>query len=374
MKLSPIQTFKLKELFFVILYWVIMVRLIVVVEYFGFDSSGNILTKSVAFSILQENLLAATSAGFVIGLITGIFELYIFQRFFRGKAFIKLIFTKLLVYLVSIILISFITLNFYYFFGKQKDFLESLSSALNMFKSNGFYYLFVVGALLSLGINFVLITKNKIGHSIFISIILGKYHNPKEEERIFLFIDLQSSTYMAEQLGHIKYSQLIQDCFLDLSDLVIKYQGAIYQYVGDEAVITWKVKRKENFTNSILLFFAFREFLERKSDFYQKKYGTIPVFKAAINSGKVMVAEVGGSLKSEIAYHGDVLNSASRMLELCKVYNKDFMLSENIMEKLSNLSSDINIEFKGELLLRGKDKKMSVYSASEGVQQKNLNS
>ena len=151
--------------------------------------------------------------------------------------------------------------------------------------------------------------------------------------------------------------------FFYLSDLVVKYQGVIYQYVGDEAVITWKVKRKENFNNSVLLYFAFKKLLDRKSDFYLKKYGIIPIFKAAVNSGKVMVAEVGGNLKSEIAYHGDVLNTASRMLELCKVYDEDFILSESIIYRFDAKQSAVNIDFRGELQLRGKDFKLKVYSA-----------
>ena len=138
MKLSPINIFKIKELFFIILYWLIMVRFIVILEHYGFDSNGLVKIKSVAFTILQENLLAATGAGFVIGLITGLSELYVFQRYFRGKAFIILIVAKLLIYSVSIVLISFITLNLYYNFAKDMDFMASLSRAIVMFKSNGF--------------------------------------------------------------------------------------------------------------------------------------------------------------------------------------------------------------------------------------------
>ena len=40
MKLSPINIFKIKELSFIILYWLIMVRFVVALEYFGFDSNG----------------------------------------------------------------------------------------------------------------------------------------------------------------------------------------------------------------------------------------------------------------------------------------------------------------------------------------------
>lgn len=364
-KLNPVHIFKLKELLFIILYWLISVRLVVLLNYFGIHQIETNFMEPKAIAILRENLIAATSAGFLIGLLTGLSELYFFQKYFHNKSFMKLILAKLVVYLISIALIAFFTLDSYYYFMKGQGFLASISDTLNMFTSNGFYQLLVMGAMLSLGINFILIVKNKIGSSIFIPILVGKYHRPKEENRIFLFIDLKSSTQAAEQLGHKKYSLLIQDCFRDLSDLVVKYEGSIYQFVGDEAVITWKAKKNNNYQNSIQLFFTYKNYLATRSDFYQDKYGTVPLFKAAVNSGEVMVAEVGGSIKSEIAYHGDVLNSTARMIELCNLYQKELILSEGIMQNIDSDSKNLNFDFQGELQLRGKDRKIKIYSATD---------
>lgn len=363
--ITAIHKYKLKELLFIIIYWVIAVRIIVLLEFFGLNNNLVLFEQAKALTILRESLLAGTTAGFSVGLLTGLSELYIFQKYFQNKAFVKLLFTKLTVYLICIGVIAFFTLYSYYYFTKNRDFITAASNTLSMFSSNGFYHLLAIGALLSTGINFLLIMKNKVGHSIFIPIILGKYNRPKEENRIFLFIDLKSSTLVAEQLGHREYSLLIQDCFRDLSDLVIKYGGSIYQFVGDEVVITWKVKKERNYYNSIHLFFAYKKLLSTKADFYLEKYGTVPSFKAAVNSGEVMVAEVGGNIKSEIAYHGDVLNSAARMIELCNLYHSDLILSENFREKVNSDMKDIQFDFKGEFQLRGKNRKINIFSANE---------
>jgi adenylate cyclase len=364
-KINPAYLFKLKELLFIILYWIVMVRIIVLLDFIGLNPSQANIIEPKAFLILRNNLLAGTTAGFAVGLLTGLSELFIFQQYFRNKSFIKLILAKLFVYLICIVLIAILTVFFHQLKTREIALSQAFFGAIGLFTSYGFYHLLMLGAMLSTGINFLLIMKNNLGASIFIPIVLGKYHTPKEENRIFIFIDLKSSTNMAEKLGHVKYSQLVQDCFRDLSDLVVKYRGAIYQFVGDEAVVTWKAKRKNNFLNSILLFFAFRRKLQNKADFYLEKYGVLPRFKAAVNSGKVMAAEVGGNVKSEIAYHGDVLNTAARMMELCKLYEKDLILSEYIVKQLPTDNPGIETSFRGELRLRGKDKKINVYSCAE---------
>ncbi|MHC4457755.1 MAG: adenylate/guanylate cyclase domain-containing protein, partial [Planctomycetota bacterium] len=86
---------------------------------------------------------------------------------------------------------------------------------------------------------FILQVSDKFGQGVLISFLLGKYHRPKEDDRIFMFMDLKSSTTYAEKLGHIKYSQFIQDCFFDITDVITKYDAKIYQYVGDEVVLSW---------------------------------------------------------------------------------------------------------------------------------------
>jgi adenylate cyclase len=80
---------------------------------------------------------------------------------------------------------------------------------------------------------FILHVSDKFGQGVLMNYILGRNHRPKEEERIFMFMDLRSSTTLAEQLGHTEYSSLIQDCFFDLNDVAIKNEASIYQYLGD---------------------------------------------------------------------------------------------------------------------------------------------
>ncbi len=69
--------------------------------------------------------------------------------------------------------------------------------------------------------------------------VLGKYRFPVEEERVFLFADLAGSTALAERLGPHLYSRFIGDCFQDMSEAILAWRGKVYQYVGDQVIVSW---------------------------------------------------------------------------------------------------------------------------------------
>ena len=190
-------------------------------------------------------------------------------------------------------------------------------------------------------------------------ILLGRFYIPHEENRIFMFLDLQSSTEYAERLGHIEYSMLIRDCFNDLG-VVIDNEAEIYQYAGDEAILTWKLRDGLRNQNCINAFFNFKNQLLKKKKYYKEKYNVIPFFKAGLNDGIVVATEVG-KYKKEIAYHGDTINTAARIQGKCNEFRQELLLSESLKNKLN--PTGIQFELLGNIPLRGKRADVNIYTA-----------
>ena len=117
-------------------------------------------------------------------------------------------------------------------------------------------------------LNFFLEVSKKFGPGNLWNLFIGKYHNPVVEEKIFMFLDLKDSTGYAERLGHIRYSRLIQSCFLDLNSIVGQHNAQIYQYVGDEVVLMWDKNEAGAAEDCIQLYYGFRELLISKGDKY----------------------------------------------------------------------------------------------------------
>ena len=95
-------------------------------------------------------------------------------------------------------------------------------------------------------------------------------------------MDLKGSTSTAEALGHERYSELLQECYGDLTEVVLQYQAAIYQYIGDEVVLSWRFAgHPESMGAGVHAFFAYQAVIEGKREEYESRFGTTPVFRGA---------------------------------------------------------------------------------------------
>ena len=305
---------------------------------------------------LTERLVVILVLGLLAGILFGFFEV-IFEKYVnRNMSLGKLVLVSSFSYLIIIFVIIFCAGYIFHELTGETFYWETYKEL--MFSSQVavlVLYFFIVITLISV---FNEIDK-RLGQGNLWKLFTGAFYSPKEDNRIFLFIDLKSSTTIAETIGHLQYSRLLQDCFRDLS-IVAKSKAEIYQHVGDEAVLTWPTKTGLENNNCLKAFYDFKNRLLEKSSYYQEKYGVTPEFKAGMHYGKIIVAEVG-ELKREMAYHGDTINIAARLQEKCNELGKEMLVSAKMQKKLKPVAH-INFEHQGKLILKGKSKVVELYS------------
>lgn len=294
-------------------------------------------------------------AGALMGVIMSLADIFFISTIKSKHSFGYYLLRKSLIYVVSILFVLLV------FFGTLIIILDvPVSEGANHFLMRTIFSYMIYCFIVSILIGFIGQVNDKFGPGILFPMFMGKYHRPLEEDKILMFIDLTGSTKFAERLGHIKYSHFIQDFLFDLNLAANKCNGSIYQYVGDEAVISWDKEEGIENQNCISIFFIFQDIIQEKSDYYINNYGEIPTFKAGANFGRVMVAEVG-YLKKEIAYHGDTINTAARIRGMCHQYGKDFLIS-GVLRNTLNGSSEYKIESQGIAELKGKEGKVELFS------------
>jgi adenylate cyclase len=201
---------------------------------------------------------------------------------------------------------------------------------------------------------------SKFGQADFWDIIRGKYNSPIEAKRIFMCVDLNSSTTIAEQLGDEAYHALLKDFFADITPPIIENKGNIYQYVGDEVVIAWKYEDGKENMNCLKCFFDMKLQIQKKKEKYLQRYGLVPSFKAGIHCGRVIAGEIG-IIKRDITYSGDVLNTTSRILSKCEEFKAEVIASSDLLKVLYEVN-DFATRPLGSIKLKGKEKEILLHA------------
>ncbi len=232
--------------------------------------------------------------------------------------------------------------------GNFHDYINSFFTKIVQTRTFAIFFL-DMGLMTLLSIAFLEVT-DKYGPGMFWSTLIGKYHKPINENRIYIFLDINESTAIAEELGHEKYFRMLRRFFADVTMSVLANDGEIYQYVGDEIVITWPNTAENKFKSLKFIRNAFY-LLERNEKKYQKFYGRVPTFKAGVHAGEVTSGFIG-VIKKELIYSGDTLNTTARICSKCHDLNESYLLSEYFMQDFSQ-PHGYNIEPIVQMKLRG---------------------
>jgi len=321
------------------------------------------LFTCIAFGFDVERAIKGFIAGVLISALSAYFESFVF----RGK--LKKLRFSFILLLRSLAYISIISFSVLMVWVVHEAMLNSRGLIATIqtddfrnFITGTFPFIFLFAFSFSFLMNFLIQINDLLGKGVLLSYITGRYHKPKIEERFFMFLDLESSTTIAETIGPLKYHEFMNSYFFDINAPIIGSKGEIYQYVGDEVVISWRKKNGINNLNCIKCYFDIKDKIDSLQKKYISEFGLIPGFKAGLHFGEVVIGEVGDSRK-EIVFHGDVMNTASRIQGQAKVMNKQLLISEDALQHL-----DLENRFKaaelGRFKLKGKEIETVIYEVS----------
>ena len=295
--------------------------------------------------------------GVFMGISTGFFEYLFSSKVFSRMGGVFLVALKSLTYILFFLMVSLIG---YYGFSNEIIVSNRPETFLDFIFSRNLLAIFLYLLITSLLINSFIYVERIIGVSKFRNLVTGQYQIPKSQKLIFLFLDLKDSTTLAEKWGQKKTALFFQQYYGDLSELILPFGGDLYQYVGDEAVITWKLQddRTKNF-QCVELFYGFKKTIQDRSQYYIDHFDVVPDFKAGAHCGQVTISEID-KYQIDLSYHGDVLNTASRITGQCRPLGKDLILSDTLVNEMEIPESYLR-ENLGDAQLRGRESYINLY-------------
>lgn len=309
--------------------------------------------------------------GIVIGLACGAAvawsELFLFKSIGRRLNFISIFSIKVVAYVFiltfSVFTVILISRSIEY---KQDPISTFYGGPFQHLLFHEDFHIMIIYAVVMMAV--IIFTKQmsrKMGQRVLFNFITGRYSRPFYEERIFMFLDLDASSELAETMGDLKYHQFLNEFYFDITDDIVDAHGEIYQYVGDEVVVTWKMERGVSSGNCLRAYFKILSKIEKVKEKYIVRFGTYPRFKAALHCGQVVIAQIG-DIKSEIVYHGDVMNTTSRIERLCSDLGEKLLLSRNLVDQLPASVAEHFVSV-GNVKPRGKQRLIELFGLQKNV-------
>lgn len=347
-----------KKVLWITVIWIIVAVTDFIHSYGLMVNMGCPLPSERFLSLLFTNILS----GLLAGLIGGSVIVYYFNHWLRNRSYGEALLRILLSF--SILFFGISTVSAFYLNSRELGLpiwrREVIDEVFAFFEGYDTLNAYLFWLLVVLATTITLLVSEKYGPGVFRDFLLGRYFRPRREERIFMFLDLRGSTALAEQLGEEKFFRLIQDLFRDATPAILQHRGQIYQYVGDEIIVSWPVAEGFHQGRCVESFLAIQRMLKERSAYYKKTYGEQPAFKAGLHYGYVMAGEVG-VVKREIAFSGDVLNTAARIQSKCNELGVDVLLSESLVHALP-AKVQAATRVLGAFPLRGKTDEVVVYT------------
>lgn len=317
--------------------------------------------------ILSHAVLNGTTVGFLVSLLITVAEIGWFQARARRMQFLPYLLHQTAYYALVINLSAIGVATFHQVLFHGLGFAEAFASeeVRDLLGGAAFVKVNLYSFTMILLINFIRQMNRMLGQNALVNFLTGRYHRPVEEERVFMFLDLKESTAIAEKLGHKRYHEFLNDFFFDITPAIVESRGEIYQYVGDEVVVTWTRHGDAVPPDSIYCYFRIAAAVGRAAGRYEQRYGVVPEFKAGYHFGPVVTGFIG-DVKRDVVFHGDTVNTAARIRTECTTARKNLLLSGELLKNVT-LSGSLTPERMGRIRLRGKEKEIELYTLAEAA-------
>lgn len=191
-------------------------------------------------------------------------------------------------------------------------------------------------------------------------LMIGRYHRPREEARLFLFLDMEGSTAAAEKLGAPRFLELLGSAILDATPPILESRGEIHRYIGDEIVVTWPIARADDAVKGAVATIAA---LDALAPDYVARFGIAPRFRGGLHGGAVAVGEIG-DVRREIVYLGDAVNVAKRLEMEAGARRARLLVSGDVVAGLRDAALRARLADLGEIPIAGRAAPLRAFVAA----------
>lgn len=161
---------------------------------------------------------------------------------------------------------------------------------------------------------------------------------PERRPVTVYFSDIEGFTRLSEQMEPERLVQMLNEYLTEMTAVVRSTGGQVDKYIGDAVMAFWgapvRTDRHAHLACEAAL--KMRAALLQRQPEWEKTYGHRIQFRAGINSGEVVVGDMGSDLKSNYTVMGEAVNLASRLEGANKAYGTYVLVGESTAQQASD--------------------------------------
>ena len=157
-----------------------------------------------------------------------------------------------------------------------------------------------------------------------------------KEYLTILFSDIRGFTTLSESLDAGKVVEILNSYLSEMVDVIFGYEGTLDKFIGDAIMAFWgaPVKVNDHGERAVKSAIEMIQRLEILNETIKKRGGSPLEIGIGINSGEVILGNIGSEKKLDYTVIGDNVNLASRVEGLTKEYGCHILITETTYEEV----------------------------------------
>lgn len=175
-----------------------------------------------------------------------------------------------------------------------------------------------------------------------------------------LFADVRGFTSMSEKMAPERVVEYLNDLFQPMNDIIFEYEGTIDNIIGDclMAVFNAPADQPDHAERAVQTGMAMLTEMKRLQQEWQSQGRPLLSMGIGINTGEVVVGNVGSASRKQYTVIGDEVNLAARLESLTRQYKVDIIIGEATYEVVQ---AQVRARPLGEVIVKGKTQPVTIY-------------
>lgn len=179
-------------------------------------------------------------------------------------------------------------------------------------------------------------------------------------EATVFFSDIAAFTTISEAMTPRGVIALLNDYHSEMSDIVLKYGGMVDKFIGDGMMCIFHAPyhHPDHALNACLASIEIHKKLDEIRPELKEKYGQVVTARVGLDTGHIVVGNMGSSTRLEYTAIGDTVNSAARLEAGGKMYGTKILVGEDTAWAVEGKIVCREVD---RLLIKGKTKPKAIF-------------